>query len=90
MVDHDARVLARKTVRGEAFRLGEALDRAVAQARARGYARVAVACEPTGSRWMALQGLCEARGLPFVCVQPLVCHIAREQQDLTGDKTDEG
>ena len=26
----------------------------------------------------------------MVCVQPLVTHIAREQQDLTGDKTDEG
>jgi hypothetical protein len=25
-----------------------------------------------------------------VCVQPLVSHVAREQQDLTGDKTDEG
>ena len=34
--------------------------------------------------------MCEARGLPFVCVQPLVSHIAREQEDLTGDKTDEG
>ena len=39
---------------------------------------------------MAVQDLCEARGLPFVCVQPLVSHIAREQEDLTGDKTDEG
>ena len=39
---------------------------------------------------MVLQDLCEARGLPFVCVQPLVSHIAREQEDLTGDKTDEG
>ena len=39
---------------------------------------------------MAVQELCAARGLPFVCVQPLVSHIAREQQDLTGDKTDEG
>ena len=30
------------------------------------------------------------RGLPLVCVQPLVSHMAREQEDLTGDKTDEG
>ena len=29
VVDHDVRVLARKTVRVKAFRLGEALDRAV-------------------------------------------------------------
>jgi hypothetical protein len=39
---------------------------------------------------MALQDLCQARGLPLVCVQPLVSHVAREQEDLTGDKTDEG
>ena len=37
---------------------------------------------------MAVQDLCAARGLPFVCVQPLVSHVAREQEDLTGDKTD--
>src|SRR5947209_2826815 len=41
------------------------------------------------SRWMVVQELCRARGLPLVCVQPLVSHVAREQQDLTGDKADE-
>jgi hypothetical protein len=40
VVDHDARVLARKTVRVKAFRLGEALDWAVAQARAKGFTAV--------------------------------------------------
>jgi transposase len=60
------------------------------QARAAGYAGLSVACEPTGSRWMAVQDLCQERGLPFVCVQPLVSHLARGQEDLTGDKTDEG
>ena len=49
VVDHDVRVLARKTVRVKAFRLGEALDWAVGQARAKGFARVTVACEPTGA-----------------------------------------
>jgi hypothetical protein len=39
---------------------------------------------------MVVQDLCEERGLPFVCVQPLVSRVAREQEDLTGDKTDEG
>src|SRR5258708_5842836 len=29
------------------------------------------------------------RGLPLVCIQPLVSHIAREQQDYTTHKTDE-
>ena len=89
VVDHDVRVLARKTVRVPAFRLGEALDWAVGQARARGFAQVAVACEPTGARWMQVRRLCAERGVPLVCVQPLVSHIAREQQDYTTHKRDE-
>jgi len=50
LVDHDVRVLARKTVRVKAFRLGEALDWAAGRTRAKGFAAVAVAvaCEPTG------------------------------------------
>jgi transposase len=89
VADHDVRVLARKTVRVKAFRLGQALDWAVAQAKARGFAQVTVACEPTGARWMQVQRLCGERGLPLVCIQPLASHIAREQQDYTRHKTDE-
>jgi transposase len=89
VVDHDVRVLARKTARVKAFRLGEALDWAVAQARAKGFTSVAVACEPTGARWMQVQRLCAERRLALVCIQPLVSHIAREQQDFTAHKTDE-
>ena len=89
VVDHDVRVLARKTVKVKAFQLGEALDWAVAQARAAGFRHVAVACEPTGSRWLQVQRLCAERGLQLVCIQPLVTHIAREQQDFTRHKTDE-
>jgi len=89
VIDHDVRVLARKTVRVKAFRLGPALDWALAQARAKGFASVTVACEPTGPRWLQVQQLCAGRGLPLVCIQPLVSHIAREQQDYTSHKTDE-
>jgi len=89
VIDHDLRVLARKTVRVKVFRLGEALDWAVAQARAKGFGPVSVACEPTGPRWLQVQQLCAERGLPLVCIQPLVSHIAREQQDFTSHKTDE-
>ncbi len=89
VVDHDGRVLARKTVRVPAFRLGQALDWAVGRARELGFAAVTVACEPTGARWMQVQRLCAERGLPLVCVQPLVSHIAREQQDFTPHKSDE-
>ena len=89
VVDHDVRVVARKTVQVKAFRLGPALDWAVAQARAESFAAVTVACEPTGPRWLQVQRLCAERGLPLVCIQPLVSHIAREQQDYTTHKTDE-
>ena len=89
VVDHDVRVLARKTVRVKAFRLGAALDWAVGQARGKEFSHVAVACEPTGPRWLQVQRLCAERGLPLVCIQPLVSHIAREQQDYTAHKSDE-
>jgi len=36
-----------------------------------------------------VQRLCAERGLPLVCIQPLMSHIAREQQDYTTHKTDE-
>ena len=86
----DGQVLGRRSVQVTVHGLGTALDWAVARARAAGFAGLSVACEPTGSRWMIVQELCAQRGLPMVCVQPLVTHVAREQQDLTGDKTDEG
>jgi transposase len=68
VVDHDGRVLARKTVRVKAFRLGDALEWAVGQGRAKGFASVTVACEPTGARWLQVQRLCAGRGLPLVCI----------------------
>jgi transposase len=86
----DGQVLARRSPRVSVHDLGGVLDWAAGKARAAGFSGLTVACEPTGSRWMVVQDLCEQRGLPMVCVQPLVTHIAREQQDLTGDKTDEG
>jgi transposase len=89
VIDHDVRVLWRKTARVKAHRLGGALDLAVEAARVQGFVRVTVACEPTGPRWMQVQRLCGERGLPLVCVQPLMSHIAREQQDYTAHKRDE-
>jgi Transposase len=87
VVDHDVRVLARKTVRVKAVRLGQALDWAVGQARVKGFAHVMVACEPTGPGWLQVQRLCAGRGLPLVCIQPPVCHLAREQQDYAMHET---
>jgi transposase len=84
----DGLVLARRSPQVSVHGLGPVLDWAAGQARAAGYGGLSVACEPTGSGWMAVQDLCAERGLPLVCVQPLMSHLAREQENLTGDKTD--
>ena len=44
---------------------------------------------PAGPRWLRVQRLCAERGLPLVCIQPLVSHLARQQQDYTTHKSDE-
>ena len=84
LADHDMRVLWRRTVRCGAHQLGGAIAEAAVAAARLGISRVTVACEPTGPRWMQVQRLCREQGLALVCVQPLVSHIAREQEDYTG------
>ena len=46
LVDHEGRVLARKTVKAKAYQLGELLAWAAARASAAGFAGLTVACEP--------------------------------------------
>jgi transposase len=65
------------------------LDWARKQAAAKAFAGVTVACEPTGHRWRVLGQLAGERGMPFVCVQPMLTSWARRSEDLTFDKTDE-
>ncbi|MET8353448.1 IS110 family transposase [Micromonospora sp. NPDC005206] len=89
VTDHDSKVLARKTFRCHAWDLGAALDWAGKQAAAKGFAGVTVTCEPTGHRWRVLGQLAGERGMPFVCVQPMLTSWARRSEDLTFDKTDE-
>jgi len=88
VTDHDSRVLARRRVSARAWELGTLLDWAVERATAAGFASVTVACEPTGHRWRVLDQLAAERGLPLVCVQPLLVWRAREAEDLTWDKSD--
>ena len=54
VIDHDSKVLARRTFRCRAWDLGAALDWAAERAAAKGFAGVTVACEPTGHRWRVL------------------------------------
>jgi transposase len=89
VADHDSRVLARRTFRRRAWQLGAALDWAHTQAARAGFAGVTVSCEPTGHRWRVIGQLAGERGMPFVCVQPLLVSWSRRQEDLTFDKTDD-
>lgn len=89
VTDHDSKVLARRTFRVKAWDLGAALDWAADRAAKAGFAGVTVACEPTGHRWRVLGQLAEARGMPFVCVQPAISAWVRKTEDLTTDKTDD-
>ena len=87
--DHDSRVPARRRVGCRAWELGPVLEWAAGRARAAGFAGVTVACEPTGHRWRVADQLATERGMPLVCVQPLLVGRARESEDYTRDKTDD-
>jgi len=88
LMDHDRRILGRRTVNGKVHALSGLLQWAAAQSARYGFAGVVVGCEPTGHRWRALMGLADTAGMGFVCVQPLRVHLAREADDYTRDKTD--
>lgn len=88
LMDHDGRVLGRRTVTVKAFALGGLLSWAVGQAARHGFVSVVLGCEPTGHRWRSVMQLADDAGLGFVCVQSLKVHRAREADDYTRDKTD--
>jgi transposase len=88
VMDHEGRVLARKTVTAKAHQLGGLLEWAAGRAARAGFGGLVVACEPTGHRWKALMGLADAAGHGFCCVQSLAVARAREGDDYTRDKTD--
>lgn len=88
VMDHDRKVLGRKTVKAKAHQLGSLLEWAAKVAEKNGLAGLVVACEPTGHRWKALMGLADGAGHGFVCVQPLAVSRSRESDDYTTGKTD--
>jgi transposase len=89
LTDHDSRVLARWRPRCSPWQLDDLLERALRAALSAGFSGVTVACEPTGHRWMIVQQLAAGRGIPLVCVQPLVVARAREAEDYTRGKNDD-
>jgi len=72
VADHDSRVLGRRKFRGPARRIEAVLDWAAPVAARAGFAGVVVACEPTGHRWKVVLQAARGRGLPMVCVQPML------------------
>ncbi len=80
LCDHDSRVLARRTVRGRAWQLEEALGWGRATAVEHGFAGIVVGCEPTGHRWRIVAELCDRLGIDLVCVQPLLVGRARSKK----------
>jgi transposase len=88
LMDHEGRVLGRKTTKAKAHALAAMLDSVGAQAIKHGFAGVVVGCEPTGHRWRSVMQLADDAGMGFVCVQSLRVHLAREADDYTRDKTD--
>jgi transposase len=88
LMDHDGRVLGRRTVMVKAYGLGALLGWAVGQAARHGFVSVVVGCEPTGHRWRSVMQLADDAGMGFVCVQSLKVCRARESDDYTRDKTD--
>lgn len=77
VTDHDSKVVARGTFRCRAWDLGAGLDWAAGRAACNGFAGVTIACEPTGHRWRVLGQLAADRGMPLVCVQPMVTSWSR-------------
>ena len=88
VTDHDSKVLARRTFRCKAWAMGAALDWVRPHAEKAGFAGVTVACEPTGHRWRILGQLAGDRGMPFVCVQPVITSWSRRTRgpDLRQDR----
>jgi transposase len=88
VTDHDSVVLGRRMFTGDAWVIDDALDWAVPIAAAAGFTGVVLGCEPTGHRWKPLLDRARARGIELVCVNPMLVHRGREEEDFTRDRSD--
>ena len=88
LCDHDSQVLARRMFTGDAWVIEEILDWAAPIAAEAGFAGVVLGCEPTGHRWRPLLDRARARGIELVCVNPMLVHRGREEEDFTRDRSD--
>jgi transposase len=88
VTDHDSVVLGRRMFVGDAWVIDEILEWAIPIALAAGFAGVVLGCEPTGHRWKPLLDRARARGVELVCVNPMLVHRGREEEDFTRDRSD--
>ena len=88
VTDHDSVVLGRRMFTGDAWVIDEILDWAGPIAAQAGFAGVVAGCEPTGHRWKPLLDRARARGVELVCVNPMLVHRGREEEDFTRDRSD--
>jgi transposase len=88
LTDHDSVVLGRRMFTGDAWVIDDILDWAAPVAAAAGFAGVVLGCEPTGHRWKPLLDRAQARGIELVCVNPMLVHRGREEEDFTRDRSD--
>lgn len=88
VADHDSITLGRRMFDGDPWVIDAILDWAIPIAVEAGFAGVVVGCEPTGHRWKPLLERCRARGVELVCVNPMLVHRGREEEDFTRDRSD--
>jgi transposase len=88
LTDHDSVVLGRRMFTGDAWVIDDILDWAAPLAAAVGFAGMVLGCEPTGHRWKPLLDRAQARGIELVCVNPMLVHRGREEEDFTRDRSD--
>lgn len=88
VADHDSITLDRRMFDGDPWVIDEILDWAIPIAVEAGFVGVVVGCEPTGHRWKPVLERCRARGIEAVCVNPMLVHRGREEEDFTRDRSD--
>lgn len=86
--DHDSIVAGRRMFDGDPWVIDEIIDWALPIAAEAGFAGIVVGCEPTGHRWKPVLERCRARGVEVVCVNPMLVHRGREEEDFTRDRSD--
>lgn len=88
VADHDSVTLGRRMFDGDPWVIDEIIDWALPIAAGAGFAGIVVGCEPTGHRWKPVLERCRARGVEVVCVNPMLVHRGREEEDFTRDRSD--